>query len=221
MTWGWQVGWISLYVGGVLAMAHWLAGQRTAAEHTRKFVHIAIGNIILPTWLLAVPLWLALTFGIAFSLVTLLSYRFNLLNSLGVDRRGWGTFFYALSITLLIAFYWPSGKQVAAVVGILVMTWGDALAALVGQRWGRIAYQVLGARKTLEGTATMVVVSFAVTFAVLCSRFGATPTAALAAFTVALVAAALETVSFGGLDNLTVPLGSAVLTDWFIGRFLG
>jgi len=215
IPWWLQVAWIGLYVGGVLGIAQWIAGRRTANEYTRKFVHIATGNIVVPTWLLDVPLWLALTFSGAFCVVTLLSYRLPILGSLsGIDRRSWGTFFYALSIALLIAVCWPTGQQRAAVVGILVMTWGDALAALVGQALGRWVYTVFGVKKTVEGTLAMVATSFVVALAVLAPAVGAG--AVPIALAVALLAAALEVVSIGGVDNLTVPLGSAALCAWLL-----
>ena len=219
--WWWQVGWIGLWVGGVLTIAQLLAARNVADEYTRKFVHIGIGNIILLAWLLRVPLWLILTFGVVFCAVTLLSYRFAFLSSInGVNRRSWGTFYYALSITLLAAIYWPRGEEIAAVLGVLVMTWGDALAALVGQSIGRHEYKVVGMRKTLEGSATMAAVSFVVGALLLGANFGLGVPTLVAALVIAVAAAGLEVFSVGGIDNLTVPLGSAMLCSWLMQTFL-
>jgi phytol kinase len=221
IAWWWQVVAIGLYVGSVLGIAQWLASRGIADERSRKFVHIATGNIILLAWWLAVPLWLALAFGATFCAVTLLSYRYRLLGSVGgVDRKSWGTFFYSLSITLLIAFYWPQNLQVVAAVGVLVMTWGDAVAALVGQTWGRREYKVLGMRKTVEGSLAMAVVSFAVCLLLLGFTCGWSLPTVLSALAIAGAATGLEIISVGGIDNLTVPLGSALLTQGLIQAFL-
>lgn len=217
-TWWVQIGIIALWVGGVLGTAQWLAARRVTDEHVRKFVHIGIGNIILLAWGLRIPLWLALSVSILFCVVTLLSYRFSILASINsINRKSWGTFFYALSIAVLVGVCWPLNLQVVAVVGILIMTWGDALAALVGQAYGRWFYKVLGVRKTVEGTLTMAGVSFLVCLAVLGGTFGLSTAVIVGSLGIALAAAGLETVSVAGVDNLTVPLGSAALCSWLIG----
>ncbi|AGY56970.1 diacylglycerol/polyprenol kinase family protein [Gloeobacter kilaueensis] len=214
IAWWWQSVWIGLYVGGVLAIAQWLANHRTANEYTRKFVHIATGNIILLAWMLQVTRPVALGFGLLFCAVTLLSYRYRFLGSLsGVNRRSFGTFFYALSISLLVACFWYPDRKIVAVLGILVMTWGDALAALVGQSLGRRTYKVLGVRKTLEGSLTMAAVSFVVALLLVGITCGWGGSTIFGAGTIAVVAAALEVISVGGVDNLTVPVGSAILAN--------
>jgi phytol kinase len=98
-----------------------------------------------------------------------------------------------------------------AALGILVMTWGDGLAALVGQNFGRHRYKVLGSTKSWEGSLTMLLMSFTVSLLILGCTAGFTAPILLIAALVALAATILETLSFYGLDNLTVPLGSAVL----------
>ena len=57
----------------------------------------------------------------------------------------------------------------------------------------------------------MLLVSFTVSLPILGFTAGFTASIGLIAALVALAATILETLSFYGLDNLTVPLGSAVL----------
>jgi phytol kinase len=221
IPWWQQIFWLTLWVGGVLGMAQLLAQRGTAEEYVRKFVHIGTGNIILLAWWLNTPLWLALGFGIVFSAVTLLSYRVNILSSInGVNRKSWGTFFYALSITLLIGIFWSRSEPLIAALGILIMTWGDAFAALVGQTWGRRSYQVFGVKKTLEGSLAMALVSFFVCILLLGFVYGIRVESLGCAVLLAMTATALETLSVAGIDNLTVPLGSAILSSWLIHHFL-
>jgi len=98
----------------------------------------------------------------------------------------------------------------------MAMTWGAALASIVGGRWGRRSYTIWGHRRTGEGSITMFVVSLvavAVTLPVLPGS-SLSPTAdvlqtgpvlisALAAVAVATLA---EAVAPAGTDNLSVPL---------------
>ena len=144
--------------------------------------------------------------------MALLSYRFPILPGInGVGRRSLGTFFYAVSIGVLTAAFWPLGLPQYAALGILVMAWGDGLAALVGQNLGRHPYKVFGNQKSWEGSLTMALASFIISLLILGLTTGFTAAVAGTALVVAIAATLLETLSFYGLDNLTVPLGSAAL----------
>lgn len=214
-----QIGLVAAWLGLIGGIAEGL--RRTAhidTEITRKIVHIGAGQVILLAWWLQTPTWMGVTAAVVFSLVALLSYRLPILPGInGVGRHSLGTFFYAVSIGLLTAAFWPLGQPQYAALGILVMTWGDGLAALVGQRFGRHPYKVLGNTKSLEGSATMAVASFVVSLALLGSTAGFTPGVVAIAAIVAVAATLLETLSFYGLDNLTVPLGSALLAYGLVG----
>lgn len=186
------------------------------AELMRKVVHIGTGNIILLAWWFRMPGWLGIGASILFSLVTLLSYRFPLLPGIdSVGRKSLGTFFYAVSIGILIALFWQNHPQYAA-IGILVMTWGDGLAALIGQRWGKHIYKIGGIQKSWEGSLTMFAASYLVSLLVLLGVQGSTWPTWIVPLTIALVATTLEAFSTLGIDNITVPLGSAAVSFWLI-----
>jgi phytol kinase len=91
------------------------------------------------------------------------------------------------------------------------MAWGDGLAALVGQRWGRHSYKILGSQKSWEGSGTMALVSFLVTGLLLSFTHSFSPGILAIAAIVALASTGLESFSRWGIDNLTVPVGSALL----------
>ncbi len=218
-----QMGLCGLWLAVVFAASEGLRRQSVNPEVVRKCIHIGVGNIILLAWYLAVPRWLGVGFGCLFSAVALLSYRLPLLPSLnGVDRRSFGTFFYALSITILLALFWQTPTQIYAVIGILVMTWGDALAALVGQTWGRHRYSLGSIKKSWEGSLTMWLVSTIAIGAVLWLGLGLGVVSVSGgmiigiAIGVAAIATILEVFSWGGLDNLTVPLLSSGLCYWLL-----
>lgn len=218
-----QIGIVFTWLGVVGGVAEGVRRYTSAnPEITRKIVHIGAGQAILLAWWLQTPAWMGITASILFSLVALLSYRYPILPGInGVGRHSLGTFFYAVSIGLLTAVFWPSWQPQYAALGILVMTWGDGLAALVGQRFGRHPYQMLGSRKSWEGSLTMLLVSLAVSLCILGLTAGFTAPVLFTAALVALAATLLETLSFYGLDNLTVPLGSAVLAYGLMAIILG
>ncbi|MEM9090585.1 MAG: diacylglycerol/polyprenol kinase family protein [Cyanobacteria bacterium P01_F01_bin.53] len=184
-------------------------------EITRKVVHIGAGHVILIAWWLSVPAWAGIAASVVFSGVALLSYRFPLLPGINsVGRKSLGTFFYALSIGLLIIWFWPLHQPQYAAIGIMTMTWGDGLAALVGQRFGEHPYQIWGEKKSWEGSLAMFITSYGVCASILFWVQGPVMTTWLIAAVAATMATALESASKYGVDNLSVPLGTAAVCFW-------
>ena len=207
---------VGLWLILVLSLAEWMSRQgKFEAEIPRKIVHIGTGNIILLAWWLQTPLELGLLASILFCGVTLLSYRFPILPSVsGIGRQSWGTFFYALSIGLLILLFWGRSLHQFAALGILIMTWGDGLAAVIGRRFGTHPYQLWDIQKSWEGSVTMFLVSLLITTVILLSGYGDSLSSLIIlgiAGLVGVIATALEAFSKYGLDNLTVPIGTALL----------
>lgn len=203
----------------VLAIAVWVNRSDRGSEAVRKVVHIGTGNVIALAWWLNIPAWIGIGASVLASGLTLLSYWQPVLPVIdSVGRRSFGTVFYSLSIGVLIAVFWPLGQPEYAALGVLVMAWGDGMAALVGQRFGAHPYEILGMKKSWEGSAAMALASGIVSLAVLWAAQG---NGAIwpVAVAVALLATALEAVSTLGIDNLTVPLGSAIAA-WQLAQWL-
>ena len=208
-----SVSLVALYLGAILLIAETLNRLTdTHGELTRKIVHIGSGHVLLFAWWLEIPAWVGMAAAAIASIIALTSYFLPILPSINsVGRRSLGTFFYALSIGILVAIFWPIKHPEYAVIGILVMAWGDGLAALIGQNFGKHPYQIAGMQKSWEGSLTMTMVSFLVISLILGSVQGFNWQMGLVAIAVALVATALESFSKFGVDNLTVPVGSAML----------
>lgn len=205
-----QMGLAASWVGLVVLVAYSLHRWKLVEpEVIRKVVHIGTGNVILFAWWLQIPASVGIGCSILFSAVTLLSYRLPLLPGINsVGRKSFGTFFYAVSIGLLIGMFWQTSPHLA-VLGVLVMTWGDGFAALIGQRWGQHSYELWGNQKSWEGSGAMLIVSWAVSSLILLTVYGNLWQVWMIAVGIALVATSLESFSRLGIDNLTVPLGSA------------
>ena len=174
-------------------------------ELSRKIVHIGAGFTVPLAWWLEIPRQFALPAAALATLFALVNHRSQLLPAVeDVDRRSAGTIAYGVSITLLIALGWPQQAQLIS-AAVLVMALGDGIAGLVGANLPSQRWRLFGQTKSLLGTAAMAMVSLLV----LVSLLRGVPWPSLLA--IAGAATALEQLSWGGLDNLSVPLGVALL----------
>lgn len=210
-----------MLLGAIVLLAETLHRRiSTTLELARKVVHIGSGNVILLAWWLEIPAWVGILASIIASIIALLSYYIPFLPGINsVGRQSLGTFFYAVSIGILIAWFWPLQQFQYAAIGILVMTWGDGLAGLLGQQFGKHPYEIWGMKKSWEGSLTMVLTSYIVSSLVLWTVQGNVWQTWLVPVAIALVATVLEAFSKLGIDNLTVPLGSAA-AGFFLSQLL-
>ncbi len=201
------------YLGILILIAELLSRRlKTDSELTRKIVHIGTGNIILIAWWLNIPRLIILWAALVASIIAVTSYFLPILPSVNsVGRKSLGTLFYAISIGILTALFWQDGLRLYTAIGILVMSYGDGMAGLIGRKWGRHPYQMLGNNKSWEGSFTMTFVSFIVGMTLLSLASGWQWQNLMIALIMAISATILETVSQIGIDNLTVPVGSAII----------
>jgi len=176
----------------------------------RKWIHCLVGSWILPSvYLFQHWYWAAF-----------LPFLFIWLNLWGQTRlplsfdtqEKFGPVYFPISFVILISLLWDGSLRWIACSSLLVMAWADAAASLVGERFGRHPFRLLGAPKSIEGSVTMLVVSFLTCLFVfgLLGRFPI-QTALFVSGTVSLVATGVEALCGRGLDNLTVPLSSALV----------
>ncbi len=213
---------VPIYVGAIVIIAEFLHRYTdTKPEYVRKVVHIGTGNVIIIAWLLHLPTWVGAISGVLGAMITLISYRLPILPAVNsVGRKSLGTFFYAVSIGIVTVIFWPIELPYYGVIGILIMAWGDGLAAIIGQRFGKHPYTIAGNTKSWEGTGTMFLVSYVIVSIVLFSVHGNIWQTWIVGIPVAIVATGVESIAQWGLDNLTVPLMGAGLA-YFVDRFLG
>jgi len=187
---------------------------------SRKFLHAMIGNLpfIIPFFteniypvLVAAP-FIAVTFlASPYSPVENVNKRLKGLADITEEGHHLGLVFYAVSYTFLALFF--ASKPYVIAAGILPMAYGDSLASIVGERYGRRRYRLF-ADKSLEGSVAMFFGSFfsftlsLVFFSVL-HQFSVYETI-FPALAAAVVATLVESISPMGFDNLTVPAFSAL-----------
>ncbi|MGM3306107.1 diacylglycerol/polyprenol kinase family protein [Anabaena sp. WFMT] len=187
---------------------------------TRKIIHIGGGMWVFAILLLFKNWQIGIIPFATFIGINYLLYRYRFISAMDREDSSPGTVYFAISITLLFALLWrPNGlidNVPIAVAGAMSMTWGDALAALIGRRFGKHQYQVGNSIRSWEGSAVMFLVSTTVIFLVLRLLPGSlfSPLATLVSINRAILAAILsgacatlvEGISPSGTDNLSVPL---------------
>jgi phytol kinase len=207
-----QISAVAIWLSLVFLASQILRHFNQDSELVRKVVHIGTGHVLLIAWWLHIPAWLCVTAGVAFSAIALLSHYISVLPMLDdVGRKTYGVFYYALSITILVALLWDRHPQYA-VIGVMVMSWGDGMAALIGKRFGKHTFVYMGNKRSLEGSFAMFATSFMVMLCIFGFSDGICLNDVKVAAPVAAIAALLEAFSPGGTDNISVPLSSAFLS---------
>ena len=189
---------------------------KTKPEVSRKFLHIMVGNMIFAmpffadpwtmVWFLTLPITVVLFFLTEYSPI-------KIENSVTESGHALGLFFYAAIWTILIAVF---SKQLWIVaLAIVPMVYGDGFAALIGQKFGKIKYTVFGGTKSLEGSLTMFVITTVMSVFVwmVFTSIGYPMPEFNLVYIIAIsaVATACEALSYGGIDNLSVPTITSIL----------
>ncbi len=207
---------------------HW------SPEVTRKLVHISTGVLIFfapQIFNSGIP---AILLAVIFIFVNFAAIEFGLLKGMhGTNRRSYGTVYYPLSFLILVLLCWDTLPQIIS-ISILVLGLSDAAAAIVGENLSSPhVYYLTSDKKSLEGSAAMFATAFLVVAFLLDTSFGLKGTlnltpnfnlprtvlAGLIALAVSLFATAWEAISSKGLDNLTIPLSTAVVLHFFLAPF--
>jgi len=193
-------------------------------DFTRKVVHIGAGMWVFGVLALFDTWYIGVIPFTTFIVLNYLAYRFRLFEAVDTHDSSPGTIYFALSVALLFGAFWrtnsPQDRSAIAAAGVMAMTWGDALASIIGRRWGRHRYTVWGDTRSFEGSAAMLLASATAIFLTLRLVPGSllspqsTPlrlqTCMAGALAGALTATVAEGISPSGSDNLSVPLLAAL-----------
>jgi phytol kinase len=220
------------YAIGLIALAEALhCGLGMAQDLTRKLVHVGAGMWVFGALgLFDHWQWGVLPFA-TFIGGNYLFHRYRIFKAMDADDSTLGTVYFALAITALFGLLWrpdgPADRAAVAAAGAMALAWGDALAALVGQRFGRHRYRIRGSTRSWEGSLAMFVAAATAMFLTLALVPGSalSPTATPIGAARALLAAALgagaatlaEAVSPHGTDNLSVPIVASAVALLVVG----
>ena len=197
-----------IYILAIIAVAFVLYRfTKIGSEGVRKFIHILVSGWVLIlvncydslAWAVIGPVtFIFLNAAFVYS-------GFSKYLGMGNRKRDNGLIYYPLSIlVLVIMMYNGLADERIVISSVLMMGFGDGLAALIGSRFGRHGYSFIGGKKSLEGTLTMVAVSLTILLAV----YPEGPW--YVSLLVAIFATLLENITPLGFDNISVPLLSAL-----------
>jgi len=184
----------------------------------RKVLHAMIGNLplIMPfftdniyPFLVACPFILVTLLATSSSPIKL-GDKMKGLSSLTDEGHQWGLVLYAISYSALALIFGVKSYIVAA--GIFPMAYGDSLAAIFGENWGKHKYRIFET-KSFEGSLGMFLgsfVSLTLAFLYFGLLFPLTFNSFVPAFAIAALVTVVEGVCPRGLDNIAVPLVGAV-----------
>jgi phytol kinase len=185
-------------------------------ELSRKLFHICGGvvSLLLP-WIFSSTASVAVLTGFVTAVLLAIRLLPRLRGSLGlvlssVHRPSWGELCFPVSVLLLFAL--SHEHKVFFVVPLLILTFADSVAALIGSSYGRVKYMGTEAPKSVEGSAAFFIVGFLSVHVPLLLRTNiGRPESLLVALILAFLLVLLEAVSWAGLDNLFVPVCAYVL----------
>ncbi len=202
-----------LYVGIIIVSAK--VFEKAGKEASRKYIHIMLSN----WWIIAMiffdNMYWAATAPAIFVVINYLSYKKGIIKVMERDdsddnKESLGTVYYALSLLILaLITFGPLHNPSLGLCGILVMGYGDGLAAVIGQAIKSKEFVISGNKKSLAGCLTMFCVTLMIFVGFLV--YSNAEYIAIKSILVALLMTIVEAVSIKGTDNITVPLTTSLL----------
>lgn len=185
--------------------------SRDSSEVSRKIVHIMVGN-----WIFLTPLfksfWAIMIVPFSFIIINALSLKYDLFKSMEREDKFPGTVYYAISLTILVGIAYTMNWPILSYAGILIMAYGDGLASIVGEKFGKHYPFSFSPKKSLEGSITVFTLAAIIALGCLMYFDNSIPLAGKIILSLAtgFLSAFIELTGNDGCDNLSVPLGAGL-----------
>jgi phytol kinase len=211
-----------IYIGLVLSFSILIKKKTSVSDETvRKIIHILSAN-----W------WLILIFYIKNPLFALIGpIVFLFVDSLFIfypqfgkhigcpkRNRNYGLVYYPFSLIILIAYsYLGTLSLSAATIGVFCMGYGDGFAALFGSKFGKKKIPLPTGGKTYLGSLVMAIVCFISSFLILIIMSDLLLYQIISySIIISICATLIEVITPLGLDNISVPIISALIAGGLI-----
>lgn len=184
---------------------------KLSPEFSRKIIHIVVGNWVFLALYYFTDWRYAIIGPTSFILINYLSYRYKIFKAMELDDENLGTVYYSVSLTVLtILTFLKPNFYLLPFLGIMVMTWGDGFAAVIGKK---LPIKVLRKSRSLGGSFAFVLFGMLACVVFLyAQKFPANDTTILLiAIIFPVLGALIELFSPRNLDNVTVPISLGVL----------
>lgn len=177
-------------------------------KFTRRVIHIGTASVAGFAPLLVSKEELVLI-CIAFVVILFLGRSSRIFSAIhAVERHTFGEIYLPVGVAITALLFLPN-NLLAFQFGIFVMGISDALAGLVGERFGKHQFTILGNTKSLEGSLTFFISTLGITFLFV-------PTFSYSLIFIPIILALVELILVYGLDNLVLPIVGAYLFQLLI-----
>ena len=218
------IAFVIVTLGSVMILLRWYAHRFAPhPEVVRKLLHICMGltTLTLP-WIFDANWPVLVLVGITVPGLWALRRSKRLKKQLGgvlhdVNRNdSIGELCFPIGVGAV--FILANGDPLHFTIPVLLLTASDAVAALIGIRYGHIHYTTSDGTKSAEGSLAFFVTTFLCVCIALFLLFGGVSTisALLIALILSLLLMLIEAVSWQGLDNLFIPVFGFFLFDTFL-----
>lgn len=198
-----------IFIGIIIILAKFF--RKSGEESSRKFIHIMLAN----WWFIAMyffenVLWASIV-PLSFVIINYISYKKNLISVMERESQdGLGTVYYAISLLILAIITFGIKKNLGiGLCSVLIMGYGDGLAAVIGKKVKSYEYKVGETKKTLAGSLTMFIITFIIV--AIFSRVTNVNLWLIKSITTAIILTVIEAVSIKGTDNITIPISACAL----------
>ena len=204
---------VALALGALLGgLRLWQVRRKPHPELARKLLHVGMGVVTLSFPWLFEQVWPVATLAVL-AVGALLVVRHTSLGGVmhEVKRESAGEMYFPIAVAAV--FYLSKGVAVLYVIPVMLLTLADAVAALIGVRYGLVKFDTFdGGRKSLEGAVAFFMVAFLCTHVtLLLTAYVERVETLLIGLEIGFLVMLVELVAWRGLDNLFIPLFSFAL----------
>ena len=173
---------------------------------TRKIIHIGVSfcyvifiNYFKNSIHILIP-------PFTFIILNYISYKKDLFKAME-GKKSLGTVYYSISVFIMcLITYFNESFYPYFGIGLFIMAFGDGFAEIIGHLSNKRIYK----NKTLLGSLTLFIISIIVL--IIFNNIFSLNYGIITILIIALVSALIECISNKGLDNLTLPLVSSLIS---------
>lgn len=177
-------------------------------ETTRKISHILCGCWIFIYAFLNEYFFTNMISMFLMIILMSISYKYNIFK--GVERKtqvkSYGTVYFFIALLMLVIFVEMNNfKKSIMIIYYFPLVYGDAFAAIIGQKLNWIEYKIFNNKKTVSGNIGMFLISL---FSMALYNYIALNSvfSFINVLLISIIATFMEAISVKGTDNFTIPI---------------
>jgi len=182
------------------------------AENSRKLIHVGSCLIVCTMPFFIDKIGIMILSGL-FIVLFVLSRNFGIFSSIHeVSRKTIGEFSMAAGVGISAAVLLPSGI-IAFVYGMLILSFADTLANIVGSKWKIWEFKIMSQSKSIGGNTAFFLCSIMISY--FTAHYVGLDIKLDMLLIFCLILTLIEAVHIFGLDNLSIPVISGIFWNHF------